>query len=191
MPENTPTCQIHKKYERIKCQNAARPGDADGFCILHSQDKEKNQDDFKAALQDRWQQADQGKYDFRRVFFPGPFDPQNFFGCREFAKPADFSRATFTERVNFFWATFTKEAEFSGATFTEEAYFFGAAFTKGAGFSSATFAKEADFSIATFKDEAVFSEAKFFGRVVFQGLNPQWDGKLPPPPFGAFLGGWN
>jgi hypothetical protein len=101
MTETISTCQIHQKYLWIDCQNPARPGDADGFCILHSQGKEKNPDDFKVALQARWNQADQKSYDFQGIFFPGPFDPDEVFGSREFNKPVDFFGATFTGLADF------------------------------------------------------------------------------------------
>ncbi|PIU52977.1 MAG: hypothetical protein COS90_08635, partial [Deltaproteobacteria bacterium CG07_land_8_20_14_0_80_60_11] len=115
------------KYWEIKCQNPAWPGDPDGFCILHSQDKEKNPDDFQAALQARWKQTDQESYDFRGVFFPGFFEPVEVFGSQEFNQPVDFSWATFTKGANFYGAAFTKRAHFFKATFTEGADFYGAA----------------------------------------------------------------
>ena len=81
---------------------------------------------FKAALQARWNQADQEFYDFRGVFFPGPFDPDEVFGSREFNKPVDFTGSRFTEEANFFLVNFTEGANFSGATFREEGNFAGA-----------------------------------------------------------------
>ena len=38
MSENPPTCQIHET-----CHNPALAGDPDGYCILHSKDKDKDQ----------------------------------------------------------------------------------------------------------------------------------------------------
>jgi uncharacterized protein YjbI with pentapeptide repeats len=167
MPETPPTCRIHEKYGLIKCQNPSLPGDADGFCILHSQDKGKNPDDFKAALQARWEQEDQESYDFGGVFFPGSFDRKEFFGSREFNKPADFSGATFTKRANFSGARFTEGANFSRARFTAQAKFSGARFTEEANFYGARFMAGADFSKASFTGQAVFSEARFMGWAEF------------------------
>ena len=156
---------------------------AEGLCILHSQDKEKNSDAFQSALQARWNQEEQKSYDFRGIFFPEPFDPKDFFECWEFKKPldffwatfmngADFSGATYTDEMNFSGATFigeanfgratfVKGADFSGATFTNRADFWGATFTKGANFSWATFTEGANFSGATFKEMAIFSRTVF------------------------------
>ena len=68
------------------------------------------------ALQARWNQADQKSYDFRGVFFPGPFDPDEVFGSRKFNKRVDFSAATFTEGADFSEATFTEQGNFSGVS---------------------------------------------------------------------------
>ncbi|HZK14476.1 MAG TPA: hypothetical protein VFC55_08140, partial [Desulfobaccales bacterium] len=93
MPEDSPTCCILEKYEWVTCRNSAWSGDPEGLCILHSRDKAKDPEAFNAALRARWNQADQESYDFSLVFFPGPFDPRDFFGSGEFTKPVDFSWA--------------------------------------------------------------------------------------------------
>jgi uncharacterized protein YjbI with pentapeptide repeats len=200
MPETTPTCQIHEKYPSFKCANPALDGDPDGYCILHSQNRDKDPEAFREAVLPRWTQADKEFYDFRGVFFPGRFRLLYFLD-REFTKPiffsraiivgvtftkkADFGGATFTEEANFEKVNFTEEASFSGATFKKEAYFPAATFTEKASFFNATFAQKADFSGATFREHADFSGAKIFGRVVFQALNPSEEGKPPPPAFQA------
>ena len=96
MPETTPTCCILEKYEWVTCRNSAWSGDPEGLCILHSRDEAKDPEAFKEAIQGRWNQAAQKSYDFREVFFPGRFDPDDFFGSHEFVKPVNFTRATFT-----------------------------------------------------------------------------------------------
>jgi uncharacterized protein YjbI with pentapeptide repeats len=208
MPETCPTCRIHEKYSWIECRNPAMPGDAHGLCILHSLDKGKNPDDFNTALQARWNQEGQESYDFRGVFFPGLFDPREFFDSKEFTKPVDFAGATFTAGANFIAASFTKAVIFSGASFMGDAYFRGASFTGDANFSEATFTKEADFSRATFTEGANFSVASFTagadfswatfkesayfswaavgGWVVFQDINPQDEAGRAPPFMGNF-----
>lgn len=147
MSKATATCRIYDEW--IKCGNPAWVGDPEGFCILHSQDKGKDPEPFKEVLRSRWQQEDAEFYDFRRVFFPGPFDPEEFFDSRQFTKPADFTGAIFME-ANFRNATFSNEANFTGASFTEEADFYGA-----------TFAQESNFLTANFEKEANFQKAKF------------------------------
>jgi uncharacterized protein YjbI with pentapeptide repeats len=170
MSETSPTCRIHEKHEFIKCQNPTWPGDPEGFCILHSQDQGKDPEAFKAALQVRLNQVDQNSYNFRGVFFPGPFDPDEVFGSRKFKMPVDFSWATFTGVAIFSKATFMQVADFSWATFTEEAGLSWPTFAKGADFSGATFTEGADFSGASFTEGTNFSEATFTKGVNFSGV---------------------
>jgi uncharacterized protein YjbI with pentapeptide repeats len=162
MSEDTPTCRIHEKYKWIKCTNLSLPGDPDGFCILHSHIKEKDPATFKAAVRARCEKAEGEFYDFRGVFFPGPFDPANLFGSRSFAKAVYFSESTFTEGADFCEAIFKEEVNFLGATFEEWADFSMATFTKEAFFPKATFMKVADFSRETiFMEEANFQQSTF------------------------------
>ncbi|MDP3227908.1 MAG: pentapeptide repeat-containing protein [Acidovorax sp.] len=154
------SCLIHNRYPWIECQLPIRPSDPKGFCILHSQDKDKDQAAFDAALKEKLARED---YDFRAVFFPGPV----FFADHEFKGRADFSGATFFGG-----------AYFSGATFSERAYFSGATFSGGAVFFGARFSKEADFSEAIFSGLAGFSDATIAGRAIFSYVNPP--GKTGP-----------
>jgi hypothetical protein len=167
MPESTPTCQIHQKYPLILCPHLALPGDPEGLCIIHSQDAAKDHAAFKDAILDIWNKKDSKSHNFRGVFFPGRFDPEDFFGSREFSKAVDFSWATFAAEAIFHEATFTKRADFSEAIFNEEADFYGAAFTKEADFSSASFNEQTRFSSAAFKDRTNFSRTTFKGGADF------------------------
>lgn len=194
MPENPPTCQIHKKnfpwnnvfvsFPEMQCLNVPMAGDPDGLCILHSWNKEKNLEDFREALMARWNKAGQEFNDFRNVFFPGPFDANDFFGSREFKKPinfhwarflgpADFSGANFAGRADFSYAAFQEQADFSDATFQEQADFSNATFQERANFSGAEFQRSAGFFEATFKERAVFFVAIFKGETLFSRINPQ------------------
>lgn len=65
MPESSPTCQIHEKYRLIKCANPPIPWDPQGFCILHSESKEKGLPAFREALRARWEQPEAERLDFR------------------------------------------------------------------------------------------------------------------------------
>lgn len=171
------------------------PGDPQGFCILHSEDKGKDPEAFKKAVQARLDQEESKSHDFSGVFFPGPFDPKAFFGSREFNKSVTFFEAIFVDRAIFIAATFAegadfvsakfkKGADFSGATFKEMAAFFESTFTQPASFRKATFTGKAIFSKATFTErakahfieatfmeEADFSGANFKGTAIFQGAN--------------------
>ena len=80
MSEDTPTCQIHQKYDSIKCDHPALPGDPDGFCILHSQDPIKDPAAFRAAIMQIWNKEDSESHDFQAVYFPGRFDPRKAYG---------------------------------------------------------------------------------------------------------------
>ncbi len=94
MSKDNHTCQIHQKYPpytRIKCANPALLGVPDRLYILHSQDTAKDPAAFRAALRTIW---DQEEYVFCGVFFPGRFNPEDFFGSREFSKPVNFAGAT-------------------------------------------------------------------------------------------------
>jgi len=198
MTEQGPTCQIHKKYYWINCQNPALPVDPEGLCILHSQDKSKDPVAFREVLRDRWKQEDAEFYDFRGVFFPGPFYPQEFFGSIEFVKPADFSMATFMKvaffpeatfrgPANFSNAFFTESAVFSKATFTNWASFLGAIFTE-ASFNSATFTEWVNFYSANLK-LADFRWATFSGEAIFVAIHPPQEKRWERGPFeGRFEG---
>jgi len=172
MPKKRPACQIHKKYDWIECAIPALPGDPEGLCILHSHDPDKNTFAFRTAILQIWNREDSEYHDFRGVYFPVRFDPDEFFGSREFSKPTDFSGATFSDQADFSGATFSDQADFSEATFTEPAEFTGTTFREGADFTGAnfmqeahfvraTFTADADFTGSTFKEGADFSEATF------------------------------
>lgn len=149
------------------CQNSALPGDPDGFCILHSQDKAKDPAAFKTAILDLWNQEDSKSYNFSGVFFPGSFD-LDFFRDRKFEKTAYFIRATFAEWADFSGVIFTERANFSEAFFGNKAIFHKATFNEAADFSWTTFNDGAIFKDAVFIKEAVFSMAAFNGWTQFE-----------------------
>jgi uncharacterized protein YjbI with pentapeptide repeats len=177
MAERDSTCQIHINYWSLKCQKPALPDDPYDLCILHSQNTEKDPDDFKEVLQTGWEQKDLKYYDLSGVFFPSQFDPEDYFGSRQFDKPMTFSRATFNSDADFSgstfweWVSFFKAkfgwASFSGITFTEWGDFSLAFFTEWGDFSGTTFEESADFTKATFAGEVTFSGANFRGKVDF------------------------
>jgi uncharacterized protein YjbI with pentapeptide repeats len=167
MSEDTPTCRIHKKHSSIKCQNSSWPGDPDGLCILHSQDKTKDPEAFREAVQDRFNQEGAKLYDFRAVFFIGRFSPDGFLASQEINKAIDFSEATFSGEAFFFLTTFMERAVFIDSTFMERAFFLDASFAKEVNFHDANFEKEAVFSGAKFLEEARFSGTIFMGEFDF------------------------
>jgi uncharacterized protein YjbI with pentapeptide repeats len=169
MTEENATCQIYKKSGLIQCSNPAMPGDPEGLCILHSHEKEKDLSAFREFLLAIWNSEDKEYYNFEGVFFPCPFDPQDFFETREFIKAASFFRATFTGKANFSEATFLKEADFSWANFMEEGKFFRAIFKMRGSFLETSFTKKAAFPGATFMDKAYFIGATFREHAAFNG----------------------
>ncbi len=187
------TCRIHeidKKYEKIKCSREPWDRDLEGLCLLHSRQPNKDGDKaFTGAITAKLESED---YDFKGVFFSGDFSLRELTGQDQvtFAKPADFSDATFQGRadfsvvtfqeVNFAGAFFQKadfnsatflEAFFSGATFKASSDFRNATFKKSSGFHTATFNGGTDFRGAIFKEKADFSIATFKGMADFRRSN--------------------
>ena len=130
------------------------------FCILHSQNPEKDEEEFDKALAAH---IVKNAHNSQHFVFPGR---------------ANFSGVTFTEWASFFYARFTQGADFSHAKFTASATIFEATFTNYTKFSEAEFAEWADFRVATFNGQvsfggaafsagASFSDAEFLTRAVF------------------------
>jgi uncharacterized protein YjbI with pentapeptide repeats len=199
MPEAIPTCRIHEiigkfdiSYVR-ECSREAWDQDPEGLCLLHSRQAVKDKDGaFTDAVRAKLELED---YDFRGVFFPGPFDLVELTGQLHyiFTKDAEFHRAIFQGKAdffgaafqwaNFFGATFQELGRFQEVTFKERARFTFATFQK-AYFADATFQEVADFDFATFHDSALFRdvtfhdlalflEATFKGEAGFYRINPQ------------------
>jgi len=177
MSEVTPTCRIHEKYRLIECKNPALPWDPHGFCILHSESKEKSPAVFREAIQARLEQGNAKLLDFRGVWFPLRFDWRNYFGKEVFDNPIDFSWAHFAAEVIFSGAIFKENVDFLRARFTRDAHFYRAEFRRRAKFSFADFGGEADFYGANFVEPADFRWAKIRGRMIFKGGYEQ--GKAP------------
>jgi len=158
MTEDTPVCQLHKKLEGIKCANPALPDDPEGLCILHSKQKQKDDEGaFSTAVREKLDLKD---YNFRWVFFP---------------TKADFKRHEFEEEADFIWATFSEEANFEYSIFHSGASFIGTAFLQKANFTGVTIAenKTVHFRVTDFseKDEIIFRGAKVFGKLIFEQIN--------------------
>jgi hypothetical protein len=175
MAEDSPTCRIHERYIWIKCANPAMSMDPQGLCILHSEDKSKDPVAFREALLAIWNREDSASHDFRAVFFPDSFAPVDFFGFRDFQRPIDFSRATFTETASFIGATFMERADFSNVTFLDDVHFFEATFIKKVDFIDSIFKKSADFIGTVFHEGASFFKARFqlwasFSGSTFEGV---------------------
>jgi uncharacterized protein YjbI with pentapeptide repeats len=151
MSEDSATCRIHSEYPKIKCANPALPRDAEGLCILHSRQQDKDREKFIAAVQSKMELE---AYDFSGVIFPEGFR----FPERTFKKYVIFSYAKFLGDISFTDATFVgrssfKETEFSGKT----------------DFNSAIFCGQSTFEEAKFRDDAYFFHANFFEMVFFIG----------------------
>lgn len=168
MSEPTPTCRIHEKYRLIECKNPALPWDPQGFCILHSENKEKSPVFFQEAIQARLKQENVNILDFRGVWFPVRFDRRDYFG-KGVDKPMDFSWALFSKEAIFSGCIFKENVDFLRARFVGEAHFYRAVFEKRARFSYTDFGGEADFYAASFAEPADFRHAKIQGRMIFKG----------------------
>ena len=148
------------------CQDLPFYGEADGkqYCLLHYPSKDKVED-FQKVFQQR---IDQGKWDFRMVWFPAKLDFEN----QTFTHHMQFSSATFAERVNFKECVFEGRLDFFDSKFLEEAQFLYSTFVKSTNFNSAEFKEYGDFAFAQFKEgaRASFDKASF-RRASFQGTH--------------------
>jgi hypothetical protein len=144
------------------------------FCILHSQDPEKNKEEFDKALAAH-SKKNPGK--FSHFVFPGicdyfsglTFDTEVDFSHATFTVSADFSNAIFTKRTNFMYAKFagTAVANFTDAKFNDGADFTNSNFHNEARFSCVNFAGQADFSYVEFARQADFFGSTFAGETGF------------------------
>jgi len=128
------------------------------LCILHSDDAEKNREEFRAKLEEKKKAGD---FDFRGTFFP---EAVWFTGE---LKQANFSEVTFQGQADFSHATFLGQADFLQATFQGAANFSRARFQGAAHFLEATFQGAAYFSVARFQGDANFRGARFQGAAFF------------------------
>ncbi len=118
------------------CGLSAESDLKEDFCILHSENPEKDKKAFALALDSH--RKNRGD---------------------------NFLFIVFQEIADFRDATFSGEAHFSGATFSGEADFFGATFSRGADFSGATFFK-AYFSGAKFFGRTLFATLQDDNKIV-------------------------
>jgi len=128
-----------------------------GKCTLHSEDPEKDEEEFRRALKSHREQ----KEDLRGIVFPieMEFDEGGLI-------QSDFQDATFLRPVSFRSVLFRsrnagESLNFRHATFHEEAKFIGAKFENGVSFSGATFQEKVDFTGATFEEVNSFMETTF------------------------------
>jgi len=185
-------CQIHNKYEWIKCKNPVLEADSEGMCLLHSKMPNKDNKLFIENIKTKLINEDYdfaGSFfpceihfsgltfkkavDFRNVIFSGPsnfinvnFNDEARFDSSVFLKTADFNRATFSGIANFSNAQFKSEIYFVAATFKELGYF-----------DRAIFYAEGNFALSVFYSQVSFSTITVFGKVCFQAINlPKKDG---------------
>lgn len=185
-------CQIHTKYEWIKCENPALETDEDGFCILHSRLADKDNELLISIIKLKLSNED---YNFAGIVFP---DEIHFSGI-SFKKSVDFRHAIFYEACNFIKVNFNGEARFdnsiflkgadfnratfsgitnfSNVTFKNGIYFVAGIFKETAYFNNAKFYGEGNFGLSTFYSHVSFSMIEIYGKVIFQAINlPKRDG---------------
>jgi uncharacterized protein YjbI with pentapeptide repeats len=143
------------------CGLDAEENTEEDLCILHSQNPEKNKEEFDEALAAHRKKHE---HNFQHFVFPGHVD---CFKGATFAEWARFFHATFCQGADFSRTKFSEGADFSRATFTGYAKFFGATFTRNTKFSRATFTRWADFRVARFNDRTSFARATFTEGVSF------------------------
>ena len=112
MPEESNSCQgkmwdeVNKK--EIPCR---RPLYDEKYCICHSEDPDKDIDQFESEVQKQLGRPDY--HDFRGFVFPG----NHSFSGKVFSRDADFISARFGGDSNFKYARFCGNARFDLATF--------------------------------------------------------------------------
>jgi uncharacterized protein YjbI with pentapeptide repeats len=179
----------HCEYHDEICHIDADENLDDGYCILHSDNPEKEQVAFEQALATH--EKEYG-HDYRYFVFPRESDFYGFifethadFTGADFRNDADFRGACFEKGVNFGKARFGgyalfPDAEFRGGTifaevafladahfdeavFEGKASFFKTAFEGSANFAEVWLKKETKFLLAVFSEKAEFSGAAFRG----------------------------
>ncbi len=132
------------------------------YCIFHAKLAEKEEEEFKKALQEYIEKIKENNldYDFFKFIFVGKIDFEKEFKLNTF-KDVNFMDATFEDDVNFFPATFEDGASFEGVTFKNNAWFASTTFKDYASFTDTTFKKDAFFEEVTFESTADFTRATF------------------------------
>jgi uncharacterized protein YjbI with pentapeptide repeats len=152
-------CRLHPKF----CDRSVV--DAQGYCLLHSQDPKKDPEAFAAALAEHRQKR---RERFEFIVFPpshsfreAVLSAHASFFLTKFLGEAVFANARFAGPVEFGGAEFLGGANFDNARFEGKVSFLGAAFSGEGRFLEAEFSGEADFTKAEFRRGAVFIKTKF------------------------------
>lgn len=146
------------KIDSYECSWDNQDKTNDGYCILHSQNFQKDFNLFKTVLHDHRERHGDSCIG---IVFPSSF----LFGPVTFKEKADFSFARFSGKIDFSHATFLEDVSFSGAEFDGDVFF-----------SEAQFRGNADFTAALFKKNANFFRAVFQGRTSF--ISGKWNGEI-------------
>ena len=169
-----------------KCSEPPLPEDRHGYCLLHSENKNKSIKEFTKKVEQKIK-IKNDIIDLRGCYFPTVFDSFDFkqlctgkiilFNWAVFSDGAILARSTFPAETHFNGATFSNKATFINATFKGVVEFNDATFEKGADFLNTTFLSSAEFSKTTFKGELTnFREATFENDVNFSAtqFNSTW-----------------
>ena len=129
------------------------------YCIFHAKPEEKEEEEFKKALEKYIKKIKENNldYDFAGFIFIGKINFEEEFKINNF-KDTNFSDATFEGEVDFCDAIFENEAGFCDTTFKDGAIFMGATFEGEAEFWGATFEGGAGFMGVIFEGGAGFWE---------------------------------
>jgi uncharacterized protein YjbI with pentapeptide repeats len=133
------------------CHRATDESSRNTYCILHSDNPDKDQKAFDDALTEHRRQYG---HDYRNFIFPGPAD----FSTVEFADEADFSSAKLKGYANFRFTNFAAKVDFDGVEFER------------VDFSGTKFAGDAFFQRVNFNVAANFNDAKFLSNAYFGGI---------------------
>lgn len=157
-----PACQIHKKYEWLKCNREALAEDTEGLCLLHSKKEDKDPEGFTRTIKAKLDQED---YDFHGVVFPAILGL--LFFKHEFIKDADFSFAVFQGEAVFSEAAFKGEAIFPGLDSRAQPVFPGPPSREKPAFSEPYSKNMPTFGGPPFRVRPIYTRAPFKERPTF------------------------
>ena len=157
-----PPCPKCLKYKFVNPMEVWEQ-DPEGFCLLHSQVEDKNQDGaFMALIEGKKARND---FNFSGAFFPDKVTFDKF----SFIQKANFRDATFSKWVSFCEAEFCEGVDFSDAKFIYPIKSDYPVIPISCNFESINFNKECSFSNTYFKCPVSFDDSHFFGGVSFLG----------------------
>jgi len=156
-----------------KCILNCLPNPEIKFCLLHSEDQQKDRELFDLTFAGLFKlyESLESDYHFEGMTFPSSLK----FVDKIFNRPIIFSGGKFLGDVEFM-VTFQQKVSFRNCIFCENVNFGTSKFIGSGVFERAVFKKEVSFRRATFMDEANFWRSEFGGKTSF--FQTRFDGQV-------------